>query len=89
MPLHLTEKDQQMLHGDHGPATRMAMRILVCMAEVSHAQRLLDICGAHIDSSIYIGEAGLEFAERLASLGAAAAVFSGLRICLMLKLITG
>ena len=34
----------------------------------------MDISGAHIDSTIYIGEAGLEFAERLASLGARVAV---------------
>ncbi len=59
-----------MLRGDDGPAVKMAMSILVRMAEVSGAQELLDISGAHIDSTIYIGEAGLEFAERLASLGA-------------------
>lgn len=80
MPLHLTEKDEQMLHSDHDPATRMATRILVRMAEVSHAQRLLDICAAHIDSSIYIGEAGLEFAERLASLGAQVSVPTTLNV---------
>jgi predicted aconitase len=59
-----------MLRGDHGPASKMAMSILVRMAEVSGATELLDIAGAHIDSTIYIGDAGLEFAERLASLGA-------------------
>jgi predicted aconitase len=37
---------------------------------VAGAKELLDISGAHIDSTVYIGEAGLEFAERLASLGA-------------------
>ena len=70
MTLYLTENDQRMLRGDDGPAVKMAMSILVRMAEVSGAQELLDISGAHIDSTIYIGEAGLEFAERLASLGA-------------------
>lgn len=59
-----------MLRGDHGPAVKMAMSILVRMAEVSGAKELLDITGAHIDSTVYIGDAGLEFAERLASLGA-------------------
>ena len=34
----------------------------------------MDISGAHIDSTIYIGEAGLEYAERLASLGARVSV---------------
>ncbi|MEW6085407.1 MAG: aconitase X catalytic domain-containing protein [Chloroflexota bacterium] len=70
MTLYLTEKDRAMLRGDHGPAVKMAMSILVRMAEVSGAKELLDITGAHIDSTVYIGDAGLEFAERLASLGA-------------------
>ncbi len=52
-----------MLRGDHGPATKMAMSILVRMAEISGAKELLDITGAHIDSTVYIGDAGLEFAE--------------------------
>ena len=68
--LNLSDKDKAMLRGDEGPATKMAMSILVRMAEVSGAKELLDITGAHIDSTVYIGEAGLEFAERLASLGA-------------------
>ncbi len=59
-----------MLAGTHGGAARMAMSILVRMAEVYGATTLMDISAAHIDSTIYIGEAGLEYAERLAGLGA-------------------
>lgn len=80
MALSLSENDRAMLRGDHGPAPRMAMSILVRMAEVSGAQELLDITGAHIDSTIYIGEAGLEFAERLAGLGAKVAVPTTLNV---------
>jgi predicted aconitase len=80
MPLTLNDKDQAMLRGDHGPATKMAMSILVRMAEVSGAQELLDITGAHIDSTVYIGDAGLEFAERLASLGAKVSVPTTLNV---------
>ena len=80
MTLTLTHKDQAMLRGDHGPATKMAMSILVRMAEVSGAQALLDITGAHIDSTVYIGDAGLEFAERLAGLGAKVAVPTTLNV---------
>ena len=69
-----------MLDGRHGPAIQMAMSILVQMAEVYGAAELMDITAAHIDSSIYIGEAGLEFAERLASLGAQVAVPSTLNV---------
>ncbi len=80
MPLDLTRKDMAMLNGGYGPATKMAMSILVRMAEVSGAKKLLDITGAHIDSTVYIGDAGLEYAERLASLGAKVAVPTTLNV---------
>jgi predicted aconitase len=78
--LTLSAKDQEMLGGDFGPAAKMAMSIVVRMAEVAGARELLDITGAHIDSTVYIGEAGLEFAERLASLGAKVAVPTTLNV---------
>ncbi len=80
MTLSLNDKDQAMLRGDHGPATKMAMSILVRMAEVAGAQELLDITGAHIDSTVYIGDAGLEFAEKLASLSAKVSVPTTLNV---------
>ncbi len=69
-----------MLAGKHGPAAKMAMSIVARMAEVAGAPGLLDISAAHIDSTIYIGEAGLEFAERLASLGAKVTVPTSLNV---------
>jgi len=63
-----------MLRGKFNPATHMAMSIVTQMAEVVGANELMDITAAHIDSTIYTGEAGLEFAERLASLGGRVAV---------------
>jgi predicted aconitase len=80
MTLSLNDKDLAMLRGDHGPATKMAMSILVRMAEVADAKELLDITGAHIDSTVYIGDAGLEFAERLAGLGAKVSVPTTLNV---------
>lgn len=80
MSLKLTPRDQAMLNGNLGPAVKMAMTIVVRMAEVAGGTELLDISGAHIDSTVYIGEAGLEFAERLASLGAKVAVPSTLNV---------
>lgn len=80
MTLNLTDRDMAMLKGEHGPATKMAISILVRMAEVSGAKELLDISGAHIDSTVYIGDAGLEYAERLASLGAKVAVPTTLNV---------
>lgn len=70
MSLTLSKMDEHMLAGDEGPGAQMAMEILVRMAPVYGAHALMDISGAHIDSTIYIGDAGLEFAERLAGYGA-------------------
>jgi predicted aconitase len=68
--LDLSTTDREMLEGLHGPAASMAMRLLVRMAHIWGARELLDISQAHIDSTIYIGEATLEYAERFAQLGA-------------------
>lgn len=78
--LALTGRDQAMLDGQHGPAAQLAMSILVRMAPVYGAAALLDICQAHIDSTIYLGDATLEFAERLAALGARVAVPTTLNV---------
>ncbi|HSG19094.1 MAG TPA: aconitase X catalytic domain-containing protein [Anaerolineae bacterium] len=80
MLLKLTNNDQAMLDGKRGAAAQLAMTILVRMAGVYGAPELLDISAAHIDSTIYIGRAGLEFAERLASLGASVVVPSTVNV---------
>jgi cis-L-3-hydroxyproline dehydratase len=80
MAINLSTKDLEMLKGSHGPAIKMAMSIVVRMAEVSAAKELLDITAAHIDSTVYIGDAGLEFAERLASLDAKVSVPTTLNV---------
>jgi hypothetical protein len=80
MTVSLDDRDRRMVEGKQGPAAQMAMTILLRMAEVFGAARLLDISGAHIDSTIYIGEAGLEYAERLAGLGARVAVPTTLNV---------
>ena len=69
-----------MLAGDCGPASQLAMSILVGMADVYGASELMDVTQAHIDSTIYLGDATLEFAERLASLGARVAVPTSLNV---------
>ncbi len=78
--MELSPYDQELLSGDHGPAAQMAMTILLRMAEFHGAERMLTITQAHIDSSIYMGEAGLEFAERLAGLGARVVVPATLNV---------
>jgi predicted aconitase len=78
--LNLSDRDRAMLDGVHGPAPQLAMSILVRMADVYGASALMDISQAHIDSTIYLGDATLEFAERLASLGARVAVPTSLNV---------
>ena len=58
----------------------MAMTILMRMAEVYGAEEMMPITQAHIDSAIYIGDAGLEFAERLVSLEAKVSVPTTLNV---------
>lgn len=69
-----------MLAGDAGAATRTAMRLIVAMAEVSEAERLVEITSAHIDGCLYHGSAGLDFAERLAVAGGAVRVPTTLNV---------
>ena len=78
--LQLSDGDRAMLDGDHGPAAALAMSILVRMADVYGANELMDISQAHIDSTIYLGDATLEFAERLAALGAGVLVPTSLNV---------
>jgi predicted aconitase len=78
--VHLSSRDQEMLDGVHGGAPQLAMTILVRMADVYAAAELMDISQAHIDSTIYLGDATLEFAERLAALGARVAVPTSLNV---------
>src|SRR5215471_2415696 len=76
----LSDYDRALLSGDRGPEARMAMSIVTRMAEIQGANELLDISQAHIDSTIYMGEAGLEFVERLAGWGAKVAVPTSLNV---------
>lgn len=78
--LRLTAEDEAKLAGAHGPGVAMAMRIVVALAQVSLAPRLIDIESAHIDGCLYHGQAGLDFAEKLVSLGAKVTVPTTLNV---------
>ena len=54
-----------MLHGEGSEAQALAMRVLVGMARATGARRMIDISGAHIDGTLYLGRASLDFATRL------------------------
>lgn len=68
--MKLTERDEHLLNGDLGDAPKMAMRILVELGRVLGADEMMDVDQVHVDGCIYESEAHLDFAEKLASLGA-------------------
>ena len=78
--LRLTAEDEAKLAGDHGPGVAMAMRLVVALARVSQAARLIDIESAHIDGCLYHGKAGLDFIEKLVGLGAKVTVPTTLNV---------
>jgi predicted aconitase/predicted aconitase with swiveling domain len=69
-PIELTEHDRALLDGQHGKAAQVAMQIVLRMAELQGARRLVDVTQAHIDGCIYTGPASLRFAEQLVQWGA-------------------
>jgi predicted aconitase len=80
MNVELEPGDRAVLDGEHGEGAALAMRLVVKMAEVAAAPRLRDITQAHIDSCLYHGQAGLDFAERLLGGGASVSVPATLNV---------
>ncbi len=80
LQIHLSEFDRALLEGEEGAAAQMAMRILHRMLPVFGVDRFMDISAAHIDSTVYMGVATMEYAERLADLGAKVRVPSTLNV---------
>lgn len=80
MLVKLSTRDEQLLNGQHGEAARMAMRILVRMADVQGAAEMMDVSQAHIDGCGLLSETGLEFAETLAAKGGKVTVLTTLNM---------
>ncbi len=76
----LSQKDRAGLAGDAGPAVAMAMDLIVAAGRAMGAERLLDISAAHIDGCLYHGQASMDFAAKLADLGAKVAVPTTLNV---------
>lgn len=68
--IELSELDRALLDGQQGKAAQVAMQIVLRMAELQGAQKLVDVTQAHIDGCIYTGPASLRFAEQLVQWGA-------------------
>ncbi len=67
--LELTPDEQAVLDGATGEAAALAMRMVVALAHMVGAPRLVEVTRAHIDSCLFHGQAGLDFARHLADLG--------------------
>src|SRR5918993_3956766 len=80
MPTELDDGDRALLRGERGEAAAFAMRLVVRMAEIQGAPRLRGVTKAHVDSCLYHGRAGLDFAERLLAGGASVAVPTTLNV---------
>ena len=70
--MDLTTQDRQMLEGEHGEGTALAMRVLVGVGEAFDAPHLVDVSRTHVALSNQ--EADTWFAKRLADGGARARV---------------
>jgi len=68
--MHLTDEENFILDGNKGEAARLAMSILTDLGELFGAESMMPVSQVHIDTTLYMVDAGLEFAEKLARLGA-------------------
>jgi cis-L-3-hydroxyproline dehydratase len=76
----LDPEERAMLAGDLGAAAQFALRLLMRMAPLYGATGLIPVTRAHIDGCIYSGDAGLEYAERLADMGGMVRVPTSLNV---------
>ena len=67
--MDLTSEEQRILAGEDGEAARIAMGILVDLGTVFGAERLIPVAQVHIDTTLYMVDAGVDFAERMAAAG--------------------
>ncbi len=64
-----THDQKDMLNGGHGEAPKLAMAILSELGNLYGAKRMIQITQVHIDMTLYMVDAGVEFAEKMAALG--------------------
>lgn len=67
--LNLSDLDRALLEGSHGEAARVAIRIVLRMADLLGATELMDITQVHIDACVYTGLGSLALAQRLRDWG--------------------
>lgn len=70
--MFLTREQERMLDGEEGIAVRKSLELIVTLGRVFGAERLVSVESAHISGVSYknLGEAGLEWLEEQAMMGA-------------------
>ena len=72
--MRLTDGEKRTLDGNQGEAARIALSILVDLGNLFGAEELMPVSQVHIDTTLYMVDAGLEFAESMADSGGQVAV---------------
>jgi hypothetical protein len=72
--MRLTDEEKRILEGEQGAAARIALAVLAELGELFGAKELMPVSQVHIDATLYMVDAGLEFAEKMADLGGEVAV---------------
>ncbi len=72
--MHLNAPEKRMLAGKSGKACQLAMNILADLGDLYAAKKMIAVSQVHIDMTLYMVDAGVEFAERMADLGGKFAV---------------
>lgn len=67
--VELSNYDRDVLSGKYGEAARIAIQVILEIARIQRAQKLIDISKVHIGGSIYTGQGSLKVIESLADLG--------------------
>jgi predicted aconitase len=70
--MYLTRRQELMLNGEEGDAVRKSMELLTALGEVFEAEKMVPVESAHISGVSYnnLGDAGTEWLEEQAALGA-------------------
>ncbi len=78
--MQLTQEEQAMLDGEHGPAVRKAMQILAALGTIYGAEDMIPVSSVQVAGVSYdnLGEAGLDWLREMADGGGRAQVLTTL-----------
>ena len=79
--MFITDYEKELLDGKHGIARQMAMNVLYDLGKYNKAEKFIEIVACHDDSTVYFGEAQVQFSEYLVEIGAKFAVPTSTNAC--------